>query len=183
LSGSVLAFTFGLAVVTGVAFGVDSGDHDDAGRCERGAEAGAGPDGRENGGARCARRGGGGVALSLVLLAGAGLMIRSLWNLQSIIRDSTSKRADDVGEGEQESVCQCNGEAQFFNRVLERVSAYRVCSRGGDRQPALTGGSNQPVAVEGQPAMAMSEQPAVSVRVPTRGTSKTMRIPLLEGEM
>jgi len=74
------------------------------------------------------------------------------------------------------------GEAQFFNRVLERVSAIPgVQSAAAIDNLPLTGGSNQPVAVEGQPAMAMSEQPAVSVRVPTPGYFKTMRIPLLEG--
>jgi predicted permease len=45
----------------------------------------------------------------------------------------------------------------------------------------LEGGSNEPVAVEGRPAVPMSEQPEVSVRAVTPGYLKAMRIPLLEG--
>jgi predicted permease len=45
----------------------------------------------------------------------------------------------------------------------------------------LTGGSNQPVAIEGHAAAALSEQPEVSVRMVTPGYMQTMRIPLLAG--
>jgi len=66
--------------------------------------------------------------------------------------------------------------------LTERVRALPgVVSAGAVDNLPLTGGSNQPVAVEGQPAMALSEQPEVSVRVTTPGYFKTMRIPVLEG--
>jgi putative ABC transport system permease protein len=45
----------------------------------------------------------------------------------------------------------------------------------------LQGGSNQPVAIEGHPAAALSEQPEVSVRVATPGYTHAMHIPLLQG--
>jgi putative ABC transport system permease protein len=45
----------------------------------------------------------------------------------------------------------------------------------------LLGGSNQPVAAEGHPMVALSEQPEVSVRVATPGYIQAMRISLLEG--
>jgi predicted permease len=56
-----------------------------------------------------------------------------------------------------------------------------VESVGAINNLPLTGGSNQPVAVEGQPAMALSEQPEVSVRMIMPGYLKTMRIPVLAG--
>src|SRR6185369_5152343 len=56
-----------------------------------------------------------------------------------------------------------------------------VTAAGAVDDLPLRGGSNQPVAVEGRPAVAMSEQPEVSVRVSTPGYFKAMRIPVLEG--
>ena len=123
------------------------------------------------------------VALSLVLLAGAGLMIRSLWNLQSINPGFDEKNvltmSVKVGKKQFASATE---EAQFFQRIQERVKAIPGVEATGavDNLP-LDGGSNQPVAVEGQPAMALSEQPEVSVRVVTPGYFQTMRIPLLAG--
>jgi putative ABC transport system permease protein len=73
-------------------------------------------------------------------------------------------------------------EAQFFDQVMGRVRALPgVTSVGAVDNLPLTGGSNQPVAVEGRPVVALSEQPEVSVRVATPGYFKTMRIPVLEG--
>jgi putative ABC transport system permease protein len=56
-----------------------------------------------------------------------------------------------------------------------------VESAGAVDDLPLLGGSNQPVAAEGHPVVALSEQPEVSVRVATPGYIQAMRIPLLEG--
>jgi putative ABC transport system permease protein len=73
-------------------------------------------------------------------------------------------------------------ESQYFDDVLNRVRALPgVESAGAIDDLPLAGGSNQPVAVEGRPAVPMSEQPEVSVRVVSPGYMKAMRIPLLAG--
>ena len=56
-----------------------------------------------------------------------------------------------------------------------------VESAGAVDNLPLLGGSNQPIAAEGHPLVALSEQPEVSVRVATPGYIQAMRIPLLEG--
>jgi predicted permease len=110
-------------------------------------------------------------------------MIRSLWNLQKINPGFDEKNVltmtVKVGKKQFASATE---EAQFFQRIQERVRAIPGVEATGavDNLP-LDGGSNQPLAVEGQPAMALSEQPEVSVRVVTPGYFKTMRIPLLAG--
>jgi predicted permease len=47
----------------------------------------------------------------------------------------------------------------------------------------LTGGSTQPIQIEGYPVVAMADQPEVSVRVITSQYFKTMQIPLRSGRM
>ena len=73
-------------------------------------------------------------------------------------------------------------ESAFFDAVLQRVrSLPGVESAGAIDNLPLEGGSNQPVAIEGYPVVALSEQPEVSVRVTTPGYIRTMHIPLLQG--
>src|SRR5205823_510831 len=45
----------------------------------------------------------------------------------------------------------------------------------------LEGGSNQPIAIEGRPELAMADQPEVSVRVVSPGFFQALRIPLRQG--
>ena len=123
------------------------------------------------------------VALSIVLLIGAGLMLRSLWNLQSTNPGFDARNVLTMAlEVSKHQFANPAEESQFFNQVLARVRALPGVEAAGaiDDLP-LAGGSNQPVAVEGRPVVPMSEQPEVSVRVITPGYMKTMHIPLLEG--
>jgi len=123
------------------------------------------------------------VALSIVLLIGAGLMLRSLWNLQSVDPGFDSRNVLTLAlEVSHHQFNTPTEEAQFFDQALQRVRALPgVESAGAVDNLPLTGGSNQPVAVEGRPVVPMSEQPEVSVRVVTPGYLKAMRISMLEG--
>ncbi|HZD49059.1 MAG TPA: ABC transporter permease [Silvibacterium sp.] len=123
------------------------------------------------------------VALSIVLLIGAGLMLRSLWNLQAVNPGFDSHNALTLAlKVTRHQFTTPTQESQFLGQVLERVRALPGVEAAGavDDLP-LGGGSNQPVAVEGRPDVPMSDQPEVSVRVITPGYFKGMRIPLLEG--
>lgn len=123
------------------------------------------------------------VALSLVLLVGAGLMIRTLWNLRSVqpgfapehvLTMSVGVAANDfAGEDQQ---------AQFYAEVLRRVRALPGVQYAAvtDDLP-LQGGSTQPVAVEGRPVVEMAHQPEVSVRLVSPQFMKAIGIPVLRG--
>ena len=123
------------------------------------------------------------VALSLVLLIGAGLMIRSLWKLQTIDPGFDEHNVLTLSVlVHKQQFKDAMQEAQFFDQILLRVrSLPGVASVGAVDNLPLNGGSNQPVAIEGHPAIALSEQPEVSVRVATPGYLQAMHIPVLQG--
>jgi putative ABC transport system permease protein len=124
------------------------------------------------------------VALSLVLLIGAGLMVRTLWELSAI-----RPGFDPNGVLTMFLSVPINkfstpaGEIAFFERVLQQVRATPGVDAAGviDDLPIKNGGSHQPVQVEGQPVVPMSDQPEVDVRSISAGYFTTMRIPLLRG--
>ncbi len=123
------------------------------------------------------------VALSIVLLIGAGLMLRSLWNLQAIDPGFDPHNVLTLEtEISRHLFTAPIQETQFFDAALDRIRRLPgVVAAGAVDSLPLGGGSNQPVAVEGRPVVPMSEQPEVSVRVVTAGYLNAMRIPLLEG--
>jgi len=124
------------------------------------------------------------VALSLVLLIGAGLLIRSFQRLHNVNPgfDSHGVLTASV-EVAQKKFPQPAGQAQFFDQVLQRVrSLPSVVSAGViDDIPLDGNGSHQPIAIEGRPVVAMSEQPEVDVRLASPGYMSAMRIPILRG--
>lgn len=184
LNAPVLWFALGLSLVTGVLAGLIPALRMSKGNVNEALKQGLGrTDSDSSGGRTRSALVVVEVALSLVLLAGAGLMIRSLWNLQKIDPGFDEKNALTMNvQISRKAFASASNEAQFFDRVQERVRALPGVTAAGavDNLP-LQGGSNQPVAVEGRPAVALSEQPEVSVRAVTPGYFKAMRIPVLEG--
>lgn len=184
LNGTVLAFTFGLSIVTGLlsglipALSMTRGDINDALKQGLGRTDSDLSSGKTRSALVIVE-----VALSLVLLVGAGLMIRSLWKLENIHPGFDAHNVLTLNvKVNKKQFSSASAEAQFFDQVLARVrSLPGVQAAGGVDNLPLTGGSNQPVAIEGHPAVALSEQPEVSVRVATAGYFKAMHIPLIEG--
>jgi len=124
------------------------------------------------------------VALSLVLLIGAGLMIRSLWLLRSV--DPGLDPRNVLTMTIPVPANRFPGPAQqisFFDQVLQHVHALPGVDSAGaiDDLPLNGGGSHQPIAVEGQPVVPMSEQPEVDVRMISPGYLRAMHIPVLRG--
>jgi predicted permease len=146
------------------------------------------------GGGRTAWDGGGGrtrgalvvaeVALSLILLIGAGLMIRTLEGLRGVhpgldVNDVLTLRVN-VPSAKYAAPAQ---RTAFYDRVLERVRALPGVDSAAavDTLPLIRAGSMQPIAVEGAPPVPMADQPEVAVRVITPGYLRSLRIPLKKG--
>lgn len=112
------------------------------------------------------------VALSIVLVIGAGLMLRSLWSLQAVDPGFDPHNVLTLAlEVPRHQFTAPTQESQFLDQVLQRLrSLPGVQAAGAVDDLPLAGGSNQPVAVEGRPSVPMSEQPEVSVRVVTLDT-------------
>jgi predicted permease len=124
------------------------------------------------------------VALSLMLLIGAGLLIRSLWMLRSVnpgfdpdhvITMFLSIPSTKFTTPQQQ--------ISYYDRVLRHVRALPGVQSAGviDALPLTGGGSHQPLQIEGQPVQAMADQPEVDVRLISPGYGSAMQIPLLRG--
>ncbi|HEX8766604.1 MAG TPA: ABC transporter permease [Candidatus Acidoferrum sp.] len=124
------------------------------------------------------------VALSLVLLIGAGLMIRSLWELRKVQPgfDAHNVLTMTVPLPRNRFTSPA-GQISFFQDALARVRALPGVESAGliDDLPLNGGGSHQPFTIEGRPAPPMSEQPEVDVRVISPGYIRAMHIPILRG--
>ena len=123
------------------------------------------------------------VALSLVLLVGAGLMIRSLWRLRGVDPGFDARNVLTLtARVSHNRFPDPRQQSAFFDQVLQRLRALPgVNSAGGIDALPMDDGSNQPVEIEGTPKLPMSEQPEVAVRAITPGYLGAMRIPVLRG--
>jgi predicted permease len=123
------------------------------------------------------------VALALVLLAGAGLLIRTIGSLRGVDPGFDQRNVltallalPQVKYPEQEN------RTRFADEVLPRIRALPgVETVSAIDSPPMTGGSTQPVAIDGEPARPMSEQPAVAVRRIMPGYLRAARIRLIAG--
>jgi len=124
------------------------------------------------------------VALSLVLLFGAGLMIRSFQQLQRVNpgfdADNVMTMSLAVAGAKFPTAVQ---QTAFYEQVLQRVRSLPGVESAGliDDVPLNGNGSHQPIAIEGRPAQAMADQPEVDVRLASTGYMKSMRIPMVRG--
>ena len=124
------------------------------------------------------------VGLSLVLLVGAGLMIRTLWALHdvkpgvdphNVLTFRVTLPPEKYSKPEQQ--------LNFYKQLVERVISLPGIESAGtiDSLPLTNDGSTQPVAIEGRPAVEFAMQPEVAVRTISPGYMRALRIPLLAG--
>ena len=185
LDAGVLAFTLFLSLVTGFIAGLvpairlSKTDINDA------LKQGLGKTDSDSGGGRTRKiLVVSEVALSLMLLVGAGLMIRSLWMLSTVQPglDSHNVLTMTVVVPRQRFSGPID-EINYFNEILTRVRAVPGVSSAGaiDSLPMSGDGSHQPVAIEGRPVQALSDQPEVDTRVISPGYFSSMRVPVKRG--
>jgi putative ABC transport system permease protein len=124
------------------------------------------------------------VALSLVLLIGAGLMIRSFWKLQNVNPGFDSSNALTM------SVVlnwirypEAHQRIAFVDRAMEQIRAVPgVVSVGTTTKIPLTGGgSTQPFTREGGPVASIAEQPMALTRYISPDYFRAIGIPLQQG--
>ena len=184
LDSWVLTFTLGISLLTGLAAGLLPALRLTRADASEALKQGVGRTTSDSGGNRTrsvlvvAE-----VALSLMLLIGAGLLIRSLWALHSV---NPGFDADHVVTMDlsipQTKFSDPAQQISFFNRVLDGVrNLPGVRSAGIIDSLPLSGGSHQPVQAEGRPVVPMADQPEVDVRLISTGYMSAMRIPLLRG--
>ncbi|HEX8146504.1 MAG TPA: ABC transporter permease [Pyrinomonadaceae bacterium] len=187
INTTVLAWTLGVTLLTSVLFGIVPAL--EATRLNLNDALKEGGKGGDAQGSRSRRLRGflvvGEVALALMLLAGAGLLVKSFAQLRKIdtgfetenvltmvLRLPASKYKEDPQY------------VAFFRQALERVRAIPgVRSAGIVNYLPLYGGLGAATGfdVEGRPASPPGTGPSTNVRVADSGYFKTMGIPVLRG--
>ena len=184
LDAWVLAFTVLLSLATGLLAGLLPAWHLAGSDVHETLKQGLGRGGSEGGKARTrnalvvAE-----VALSLVLLVGAGLMVRTLWALHRVDAgfDANNVLTMSLYVAPQKYANPAQ-EISALGTMMQRVQAVPgVESVAAVDSLPLTGGSTQPVAIQGRPPVPMADQPEVAVRIISPEYLSTMRIPLLRG--
>ena len=185
LDGWVLAFTLGISLLTGLAAGLLPALRLIKKDVSEALKQGLGRTASDSAGNRtrsvlvvCE------VALSLMLLIGAGLLIRSLGVLHAVNPgfDADHVVTMDLSIASNKFATPAE-QINFFNRVLDRVRVLPGVQSAGliNHLPLDNHGSHQPVQVEGRPVLPMADLPEVDVPVITPGYMSTMRIPLIRG--
>jgi len=181
----VLAFTAGISILTGIIAGFLPALYLSKADVNQSLKQGLGRTDSDSGGNRIrsvlvvAE-----VSLSLVLLIGAGLMIRSFQQLRNVNPGFQSNSVLTVTAAVSRAKFPTpQQQASFFQRVLQRVYGLPGVESAGvvDDLPLNSNGSHQPIAIEGRPVVPMSEQPEVDVRLITAGYVSALRIPILRG--
>jgi putative ABC transport system permease protein len=184
VDGRVLAFTVAIAVASGLlaafvpAWRLTGRDANDALKSGPGRGNSSGGDGKVRGLLVISE-----VALALMLLIGAGLLMRSLTGLRGVNPGfDPSNVLTGIVDIPEAKYATPEARNQFFARVMDNIRGLPgVASAAWIDSVPMQGGSTQYVAVEGQPAMKESEMPVVAVRLPSPGYFKTARIQFVSG--
>jgi putative ABC transport system permease protein len=184
LDWTVLAFTAGIAVLTGLIFGllpaIQAGDVDVH---ETLKESGRGTSSRHWLRSSLVV---GEVATTLVLLIAAGLMIRSFYLLQKVnpgfSHEHLTTFSIALPEKEYESV---DSTAGFYNRLLDNIRALpgveSVAAASG--LPLGNNGWQQSFRIDGRPEPKPEEIPLMETCLVTPDYFKAMNIPVLRGRV
>jgi putative ABC transport system permease protein len=124
------------------------------------------------------------IGLAVVLLAGAGLLIKSFLRLESVSPGFDPQNILMVKVELPDSKYKQDAQiVQFFNQVLEKVRALPgVESASANSAPPFTGpGAGTDFKIEGRPTPPLGEAPGAEVRVVAHDYFRTMHIPLVRG--
>jgi predicted permease len=185
LDPTVVAFTAGLSLASAIVFGLVPALHQARPALvpslkEGGATRGAGAGSRRLKNALVVAE----VALSLVLTAGTGLLLRSFWNLahvepgfrpEGVLTAPVNLPAGTYGEPE--------GQTAFVREAVARLGRIPGAVSAGAISvlPMSRGGSATRFYVLDRPVPARGEEPRGDIRIVTPGLLGTMGVPLLAG--
>jgi putative ABC transport system permease protein len=124
------------------------------------------------------------VALSLVLLVGAGLMVRSFLRLQNVDPGFDPNQVLTLRLSLPEArYVEAHQVIGFYQQLAERLGQLPGVQSVGATHALPLGGSGgeRPFLIEGRPSPEAGKEPAVQYRLISPGYFRTMRIPLISG--
>ena len=189
IDGSVLAFTFGVAILTGIIFGMAPAIRVARVDLNSSLKSG-GRSSQSEGGLNAARHGlrsllvVAELALSMVLLIGAGLLIRSFLRLASVPPGFNpdhviSMQVSEAGPKYRED----KARVQFYQQIGERISHLPGVQRQGavSALPLTASVGWGGITMEGYTPPPSEPELQVDQRIATNDYFRTMEIPLLQG--
>ena len=187
VNGVVIAFTFGMAFLTSLIFGLIPALQASRPQVEQSLrEASRG----STGGVRSHRLRFAFVvsqfALSLVLLVGAGLLIRSFAELRSVQPGFDARRVVTFWQALPKArYGELDQQTQFFDKLLAKLAALPGIQDAGIASPLPFTGNDQgrTFTIVGQPAPPKGMEPAASLLTTNGSYFRTMRIPLKTGRL
>ncbi len=186
IDGWVLAFTLGASVFCGLVFGVVPAltaagpSLNDA--LKEGGRTGSVSRGHRTRSAFVIVE----IALALVLLVGAGLLMRSFKQLLDVDPGFDPARTVTMRLSLPSSRYGGDGQrAQFFDRFFQQVDALPGVQASGSISwlPLAGGGAATSMEIVGQPKPPKGLEPVADVRVISHEYLKTMGVPLLKGRL
>ncbi len=123
------------------------------------------------------------IALSLILLIGAGLMLTSFARLRAVDLGFSVESLVLVSVPLSQARYDSEAQARFYQQLYERVTSDAVTSRAALIFPSPFGGANASGAyqVEGAAPRPRTERTVAQLNAVSPGFFKTMGIPLLKG--
>ena len=124
------------------------------------------------------------VALALVLVIGAGLMVKSLLRMQA---ESSGYRTEDVFTfdlGLPAAKYESDATREFYRRLIEDLASVPGVAGAAaiNFVPTINWGFNGPFSITGRPPFEPGSAPVTEYRVVTPGYFSTMGIPVLRGQ-
>jgi putative ABC transport system permease protein len=184
LNGPVFVWTFSILILTGILLGLAPALH----ASNPDLNSSLQESGRTTGGRKRNRLSRtlviSEVALALLLLVGAGLMIRSSMRLQQVNPGFEGKNLLTLNIALPRQKYKENQQANFFfDQMLERIARLPGVEFAGGVDPLPMSGSDSStgVLIEGQPIVPSADRAEAGERLVTPGYFQAMRIPLLQG--
>ena len=180
----VLAFTVGVSVLTGVVFGLlpalSASKLDVNEALKEGGRASTGGIGRQRVRSLLVVTE---IALALVLLIGAGLLIKSLWRLSTIDPgfkpENVLTMRVELPESRYKEI---PGQTQFRERALEALNSLPGVQAAMISELPMSGDRlNHNFVIDGRPPVSIGEEPSLETRTIAGDYFRTMGIPLLQG--
>ena len=126
------------------------------------------------------------VALAVVLLVGAGLLLRSFVNLLSVNPGYVADRIVGLQVYVWNRYEKPEQRAAYFQQAVQNIAALPGVEAAGAASslPLFLSGVNQlPFSIEGKPPLRADQQPAAIETVATPGFFAAMGVPLLRGRL
>ncbi len=184
IDGRVLAFTFGVSVLTGIVFGLvpalSSSRLDLNEVLKEGGRGGTGGVLRQRVRSALVVSE---IALALMLLIGAGLLIKGFWRLRSVDPgfrpDNLLTMRIELPESRYKEIPQ---QTQFRQAVLDRLNALPGAQAAMVSELPLSGDQlTHNFVIDGRPPLAIGTEPDLDVRSVAGDYFRTMNVPVIAG--